>query len=282
MPKFEFDVSAIGLSLKNALFLVEAANLVNKDLNQIQENIYENFGFLKYKPFDYQDTQAFISANDEIVILVFRGTTSIRDWRTDFKVKLIPSKIGHIHYGFNEALDYIWQDLKQALFDFKDKRQSIWITGHSLGGALATLATDRLIEEAIEVKGLYTFGQPKVGDKIFARNFDSKMKQRVFRFVHDEDVVSKVPSFIQGYHHIGMECYFDRNGILYTEKIRWHKFVSRCTSVAIRSSEKAPELRTQNPGGFRDHGLGYYKRRIRENLIKQRGGPQTFFEYINT
>lgn len=281
MAKLEFDNSAKGLSLLNALFFVTAAGLVSENLNQIDMQLRDNCGFSKYKPFDNQDTQAFIAANDEIIVLSFRGTTSMRDWRTDLNIKLVFSKVGRIHRGFNEALDYIWQELRQALIDFRDKEQSIWITGHSLGGALATLAVDRLTEESIEIKGLYTFGQPKVGDKVFARNFDNKMKKLSFRFVHDEDIVPKVPTLFQGYHHIGTECYFDRDNKMYTENIGWYKFISRCTSVAIRSSEKASEFRAQNPGSFSDHSVSYYKRCIQENLIKEKGGPHTFNEYIN-
>ena len=147
---------------------------------------------------------------------------------------------------------------------------------------MAILAADRLTNDSIEVKGVYTFGQPRVGDKAFTDNYDSKMKECTFRFVHDEDIVPKIPSFFQGYKHVGTECYFDRDGILYTDRIRFHKFMSRCTSVSMRSSENADELNANNPGGIRDHGLGYYERCVRENYIKEKGGPETFQEYTNS
>lgn len=281
MPKLNFDNSATGLSLLNALFLVNAADLVNQDLQQLQKPLQDVYGLVKYKPFDYQDTQAFCAVNNEIIVISFRGTESINDWVTDLKVKLVPSRVGRIHYGFNEALNYIWKELSHAIFDFRDNEQSIWITGHSLGGALATLAADRLVAEFVEVKGLYTFGQPRVGDKTFVLNFDNEMKERTFRFVHDEDIVPTVPKLIQGYQHIGTECYFDRDNKMYTENIFWHRLTSRSTSVAIRSSKESEKLWAQNPGGIRDHGLGYYKKCIFSNLIKQKGGPQTLNEYLN-
>jgi len=282
MSELKFNNLSTGLDLLNAQFLVKAADLVYEDLNQIQTIIAQSLSLVNYKSFDIRDTQAFLAANNEIIVLAFRGTTSINDWRTDFRVKLIPVISGLVHRGFNEALDYIWKDLKQAILNFKDKEQSIWITGHSLGGALATLVADRLTNDSMEVKGVYTFGQPRVGNKVFANNYDGKMKEYTFRFVHDEDMVAKIPSFLQGYNHIGTECYFDREGTLYTDKIRLRKFISRCTSVAMRSSENASELSAQNPGGIRDHGLGYYERCIRENYIKEKGGPETFQEYINS
>lgn len=281
MAKLEFNSSLTSFSLINALFLVEAADLVNRDLNSIQNDIQEKLGLLQYKPFDCQDTQAFLSANDEIILLVFRGTTTRRDWSTDLNIKFVPSQVGRIHRGFNAALDYVWKDIRQRLLEFRDKDQSIWIAGHSLGGALATLAADRITEEGLEVRGLCTFGQPCVGDKIFASNFDNKIKSRTFRFVHDEDVVPKLLVHIPGYCHIGREYYFDRDGKLYTDRIVWHRLISRCISMSIRNSEKASELSAQNPGGLRDHGLSYYKQCIMKNLIKEKGGPRNFNEYIN-
>jgi len=280
--KFKFDYSAKKLSLLNALLLLKAADLAYNELSQIQKNIAEDFGLLKYKLFDSHDTQAFISANDKIIVVAFRGTTSINDWVTDLKVKLVRSAVGCIHCGFNEALDWIWGDLKKSILDFRDKEQSIWITGHSLGGALATLTVDRLTEDSVKVNGLYTFGQPKVGDKLFCYNFDYKMKGCAFRFVHDEDGVPKVPTFIQGYQHIGTECFFDRDDNLFIGDVWLKKFVSLCTSVAIRSSENADKLRAQNPGSVRDHDLGHYERCIRKNYIKQNGPPENFIDYINS
>jgi len=283
MPKFEFETSVTSLSLVNADFLAKAAGLAKEDSYQLQRKLNNEYGFTKYKPFNNKDkdTQAFCAANEEMIILVFQGTESRRDWRTNLKIKLIPSEVGRIHCGFNEAIDSIWKELNQTVFNFRNNNQSIWIAGHSLGGALATLAADRLTEKSIEIKGLYTFGQPRVGDKLFAYSFDRKIRGRAFRFVHDEDIVPKVPTLLQGYKHIGNECYFDRDGKLYTRRIRWSKFVSRCASIAMRSSKQKSKMWAKNPGGIRDHGLAYYARRIRENLIKQRGGPRTLDEYMN-
>jgi len=282
MSKLEFDLSAKGLSLANAALLVKMADCVYGDLGQLENKLKNDFSIVKYVSFDIEDTQAFLAADDAVIFLAFRGTTSGRDWCTDCKVKLISSVQGRVHFGFNEALDFIWDGLEKSIRDFQDNNQTIFITGHSLGGALAVLAADRLIEKSIEVKGIYTFGQPRVGDKDYMIKFDKKMKERTFRFVHDEDVVPRLPSIFQGYCHIGTEIYFNREGKMYLENIRWQKLVSRSISVAIRSSNRASELRSQNRGGICDHGLGYYEKCIRKNLIRQKGGPTTFQEYINS
>lgn len=53
---------------------------------------------------------------------------------------------------------------------------SLWLTGHSLGGAMATLAAAWLAERKIPFSGAYTFGQPRVGDDNFQVAFDTKLK----------------------------------------------------------------------------------------------------------
>jgi triacylglycerol lipase len=66
----------------------------------------------------------------------------------------------------------------------------IWLTGHSLGGALASLTAVRLGGRA---SGLYTFGAPRIGDAVFAARVGSLLKEASMRYVNDRDVVTHVP-----------------------------------------------------------------------------------------
>jgi triacylglycerol lipase len=86
-----------------------------------------------------------------------------------------------------------------------------------LGAALATLAVATCGEEAKPVHGLYTFGQPRVGGKSFARNFDLNFKSRAFRFVNNNDVVTRVPTRAMGYRHVGQVLVFDSSGKIQTD-----------------------------------------------------------------
>jgi len=129
-----------------------------------------------------------------------------------------------VHSGFMEALDVngfksleicTWLQVIQRISKFANITQQgheengeggstmggkisnprIYITGHSLGGALATLFTKKLVEIGLShhIAGLYTYGSPRVGNDIFKKHFEGELGRRMFRFVFAGDVVSKLP-----------------------------------------------------------------------------------------
>jgi hypothetical protein len=85
-----------------------------------------------------------------------------------------------------------------------------------LGGALAELCAARASFDpaitSIPIQGVYTFGQPRVGDDAFATLLDAKLGARIFRFVNDRDIVPRVPFYSMGYRHYGNQTFFDKLG----------------------------------------------------------------------
>ncbi|KAJ9529583.1 hypothetical protein QJQ45_013902 [Haematococcus lacustris] len=80
----------------------------------------------------------------------------------------------------------------------------LWVTGHSLGGAMATLTALGLKRQGYNVAGLYTFGSPRVGNAGFSRLFrDAGLWTRSYRFVNEDDAVPQVPLTVMGYAHVG-------------------------------------------------------------------------------
>ncbi len=140
------------------------------------------------------DTQAIVLKNDEVIIVAFRGTQEWRDFFTD--VQLIHSRefsggFG-VHNGIYEALMSVWEPIWEKIKPEERGERTLWFTGHSLGGALASLATAMCLFEKKYSKnppnGLYTYGQPKAGDENFATAFDEKLKDQTFRFVNNNDL----------------------------------------------------------------------------------------------
>jgi triacylglycerol lipase len=113
-----------------------------------------------------------------------------------------------VHEGFKNALNVVWPKPVNILKPLADR--PVWITGHSLGAALATLAADRVTRERAssqlgELKGIYTFGSPLVGDRQFVDGFNTRCADRSFRFVNDQDTVTRLPPRLLGYRHVNTE-----------------------------------------------------------------------------
>jgi triacylglycerol lipase len=84
----------------------------------------------------------------------------------------------------------------------------IYVTGHSLGAALALLCALDLDNRGFVIGGVYTFGGPRVGDVAWLDLYDASLKEKTFRFVNELDIVPRVPGLLMGYRHVGHEVFF--------------------------------------------------------------------------
>ncbi|MCK5523781.1 MAG: lipase family protein [Thiomargarita sp.] len=181
---------------ENARWLAEASNLVYKKEEEVK-NITEQWGLKNFKFFDNDGTQAFIANNEDVIVIAFRGTepTEFQDLIADVDARLDKGSYGsQVHKGFQDALNKVWGDMSDYLKACQDKNQALFFTGHSLGGALATLAAAKCSEAKIgPISGLYTYGQPRVGDQNFAEHFKKEFQGKYFRFVNRRDIVTHLP-----------------------------------------------------------------------------------------
>ena len=82
-----------------------------------------------------------------------------------------------------EALEEVWSDLLPYITQLDRSGCKLWITGHSLGAALATLCASRYGN----VQGVYTFGSPRVGNN----GFKEKLQVKIYRVVNNDDIVAR-------------------------------------------------------------------------------------------
>lgn len=150
------------------------------------------------------DTQAFLVIKDDwsYAVLAFRGTevTKLKDITTDIKAGMAGMIEGKVHKGFRQAYESVKDDIEKSVA--KLEGIPLYITGHSLGAALATLATQTLEENhdiRDQIAACYTFGSPRVGNK----EFDKKLKSVIYRVVNTTDIVTVIPLLLMGYIHIG-------------------------------------------------------------------------------
>ncbi|HJW86670.1 MAG TPA: lipase family protein [Candidatus Brocadiaceae bacterium] len=226
MCAFDFEGNIRNYSKKNAFWLGKASQIAYKSSNEAKSET-ASWGLNEFVYFDYRDTQGFLAGNKEVLFIAFRGTKDLRDWMTDLDVGLVGGPGGKVHEGFLNALGYVWRDIWQYV-QAQRQRRSLWVTGHSLGAALATLAVAKLrLEKDEAVNGLYTFGQPRTGDREFAKNFDADFLDQTFRYVNNNDIVTRVPFRTMNYSHVGTFKYFDENGDQRDNISWWDKVVDR-------------------------------------------------------
>jgi triacylglycerol lipase len=193
-------------SRENALALANCALLAYSNSDKIVAQLKERqFGTVTHCNSDHHstDTQAYVAVRDDATIVAFRGTepTNVRDFATDFDARQIPfetkfqiSGWGRIHEGWADGVAVVLGKVAEALNTHDDGTRSLWITGHSLGGALAMVTAAFLTNmQNHRLAGVYTFGQPRVGDREFRARYDQALGAITFRCVNDRDLVPHLP-----------------------------------------------------------------------------------------
>jgi hypothetical protein len=139
--------------------------------------------------------RGYFASNGNHALLAFRGTEADNnnDKMADGEIDRTPEAGALVHSGFKRYLDSVWPQVTQSVANYRANRpnQNICITGHSLGGALATLAFTRLNDPA---SSLITFGCPRVGNSAYCNMIDAAARTRpCYRVVDNLDVVTHVP-----------------------------------------------------------------------------------------
>lgn len=155
------------------------------------------------------DVQYCISTNSvqKRICVVFRGTDSYRDWMYNIQYKQAPIKNNiRVHSGYLKLLfednlyHRIYEQMNTLIRYYPD--YDIFITGHSAGGALATLL-GYFLSKDMPAKAIHvvTFASPRVGNYAFKMDFMSRSNLIHNRIINKSDIVPVVPFF--GYYHVG-------------------------------------------------------------------------------
>ena len=149
------------------------------------------------------DTRGIIARKDDATIVAFAGTDPLHllNWVSDFT---LGRPHAAVHQGFQDAAAAVWNDVKDALAAAVKAGSPIFITGHSLGAAIAVVTAD-LARRELQLANaqVYLFGCPRVGRADFVAPYNITFGATTYRLVHGMDIVPTVPPPLLGFHHVG-------------------------------------------------------------------------------
>lgn len=212
--------------------------------------------FLSVNFYDIDGAQAYCFYDNDTLVVSCRGTET-HDWNDIIaNMQAYPVKTnngGRVHAGFLREADKIWSVVKNELFSYDYKE--VWFCGHSLGGAISTILAEKAAYELghTSIKGLYTYGSPRVGWPKYVKSYPVKH----CRCVNNNDIVVGVPLAIMGYRHHGRDYYINAYG-----NIRSMTFFQR---VKDKFRGFYTKLKDGKFGSFYDHSIYEYVKYLKNN-----------------
>ena len=169
------------------------------------------------------DTRAYIAAYQDLftghtsIVLSFRGSETLTNWIENLKIAKTDRDMScagcKVHSGFYGSwapiATPVVAEIKRLQVVYPSAR--LYTTGHSLGAALAVLAAYVLeYDYGFSIAGVYTFGQPRVGNHAFASYYNNHSDTHVtWRVTHHHDPVVHLPLELMGFSHVGNEIFYD-------------------------------------------------------------------------
>ena len=168
----------------------------------------KKMGFPWAKLISNDGAEVLVAKDRNDLWFAFRGTepSKLNDVMADLHIiKNTAMAGGRVHGGFQKEVNDLWMDILAEL-EHNDQlkvRKDVYMTGHSLGAAMATISATRY-----KPTELFTFGSPRVGGSRFVKN----VKCTHYRFMNNNDIVCRIPPAWLGFRHHGEMIYFNRFG----------------------------------------------------------------------
>ena len=239
--------------------------------------VVDDIGLREVLFIERDGSQAYIFKSDTDCIVACRGTepTEWNDIRADVNaMTAVAETVGRVHRGFKREVDDLWPRLEKQLMN---NSKTLWLTGHSLGGAMATIIAGRCFLSHIDSnpRELFTYGSPRVGNKRYVNH----VKLDHFRWVNNNDIVTRVPPPWMGYRHTGTQMYLGSDGEL--------RRVTKVQRARDRWRGFWHGIRRGQVDHFSDHSMNDYIQHIQRAVAAESEGclaPQSLhaLQLLNT
>lgn len=192
----------------NAYFMAVLSTLAYTDLG-ITQSTYQRLQLkpcsgresLKLVDSAQHNTSAHLSTDGTRTFLIMRGTDDLDDlWQNVKQDATVRAGWGSIpiHHGFSELSEQFITstrllDLLRRCGEDQGLKREVYLGGHSLGGALANILAVELKRHAVNVRGIYTYGTPRVGGTAWVQFFTRMFPGQSFQWRHPHDPITQVP-----------------------------------------------------------------------------------------
>jgi hypothetical protein len=267
-------------SQENARILAVAADLAYEPQETGVSKFQNQLG-MQARLISVGNTQAWVAGDQHNLIVAFRGTEApnslegLKDWLLTDALSLLIVPEGRLgtdlaaagvgarfHQGFVNAIADIWEPTRQAVEEeLRAADRPLWITGHSLGGALALLAGWLFTRKMIPICEIITFGAPMIGNQAAVDAFDREFAGKIFRYVNAPDPVPRLPMYslmTNEFVHCQKECRLSD-----ASKDALAGLVQSLTKNAVDkllSATLVDEVWNAAKGSVASHGMENYRR----------------------
>ena len=180
-----------------------------------------------YSVIENKGSQAIVGYNEpnDAIFVAFRGSENIQNWINNIRISKVNPYPEFADISVEKGFYVSYQNIKPQIesnvrvLSEKHNTNSIMVTGHSLGGAMASLMVFDVLNgvyDNVNLLPFFTFGSPRVGNNEFVSKMNS-YKSQMFRVTHYYDIVPHVPEEVLGYLHIPNEVWYNEDNTQYTQ-----------------------------------------------------------------
>ena len=194
------------------LWLAQLPSWRNKAAEkQIKEWGFDSVHFIENGP---RGIKVMLAETPDDIIVTFRHTNGLLNWLQNIKFNLVTfedrefAMNSEIHQGFGQMINAIWDEtLEYVSPKVLDEKKRLWVTGQSLGGALAPLLAAGFDYAGLPIHRVYLTGAPKTGSIEWAKTLNDSIGDRTFRAINKSDFISRMPHGPEEGEHI--EKFYD-------------------------------------------------------------------------